>query len=549
MRDQPHSEPPELADFSFVRRLGRGGFADVFLYAQHRPTREVAVKVLRAEHLGAGGLRQFEVEADVMAEVSEHPYIVTVYTAGVAPDGRPYIVMEHYPQPHFGIRARGGQLSVSEVLRVAVQISSAVETAHDASILHRDIKPANILTSAFGRPGLTDFGISGVRHEGRIEAAGGVTVPFAPPEVLLDDQTPGSEVSDVYSLGATIYGLLSGRPPHWVAGGDNSDSALIGRTTRHAPPPTGRDDTGPLEHLLANAMAIDPAHRPPSALALARALQDVELQLKLPATPIDVRGDVHAPLQIDRDDAEGTRRPIRVVHADGPAALLRPSPLPAPTSPGSAPRSGFPAPIGSGGRETDAATQRRARATGPSALEAPVAPDGTEVPDRRRTLPAPLPVLVAGAVAVVGLVAFVVIGLLGGSDAQDDERARTDGSTTPPPTEPLVPVSIGLPTDLTIEPAPDGSAKVRITWTAPVEADQFELRYRVSPVDPATGLILDQPRLTERFAGVQDVTDTEVTIGGPPMSDDDEPLCVAVQAIGAGNRTSGRSAPSCATTP
>src|SRR5690606_22381441 len=184
-----------------------------------QPHREVAVKVLRAEHLSASSLRQFAIEADVMAQVSHHPSIVTIHTAGVAPDGRPYIVMEHYPKPHFGIRSRHGDLPVDEVLRVGVQVASAVETAHRAGILHRDIKPANILTSGYDRPGLTDFGISAGGSRPGSPSAGPpytptrLTLAYSSPEVFLEDEDGDTELSDVYSLCATIYSLLAGHSP------------------------------------------------------------------------------------------------------------------------------------------------------------------------------------------------------------------------------------------------------------------------------------------------------------------------------------------------
>ncbi|MFP5371916.1 MAG: protein kinase domain-containing protein, partial [Actinomycetes bacterium] len=120
----PRSEAPVLPGFTPRRWLGGGGFADVFLYLQHKPEREVAVKVLRAAALDQEALDRFDAEANLMARVSTHPHIVTVYTADVAADGRPYLVMEYYPKPHFGERCRAGGLPVADVLRVGIQVSS-----------------------------------------------------------------------------------------------------------------------------------------------------------------------------------------------------------------------------------------------------------------------------------------------------------------------------------------------------------------------------------------------------------------------------------------
>src|SRR4051812_26810102 len=216
-----------------------------------------------------------------------------VFLCGTADDGRPYLVMKYYPPPNLAMRARAERFSVEDVLRTGIQLASAVETAHRAHITHRDIKPANVLVSAYGAPGLTDFGIAGRgAREGEVEVEStddvGVSVPWAPPEVLYG-QSNGDERSDVYSLAATLWQLLVGRSPFEVPGGDNSAYALMPRIRSTVPPATGRQDVPPgLERLLAQAMAKDPAHRPGSALELARALQAVEQQQRLNRTPIVV---------------------------------------------------------------------------------------------------------------------------------------------------------------------------------------------------------------------------------------------------------------------
>jgi len=93
------SAPPVIDGFEHVSLLGSGGFADVFLYEQHRPRRRVAVKVLLADLLQADALERFDSEANRMAQLSTHPSIVTIYEADVAADGRPYLVMEYCSRP------------------------------------------------------------------------------------------------------------------------------------------------------------------------------------------------------------------------------------------------------------------------------------------------------------------------------------------------------------------------------------------------------------------------------------------------------------------
>ena len=153
------STPPLLDGYEYQGVLGTGGFADVFSYRQLRPRREVAVKVM-LRGLGEHAQRQFEDEANMMAMLSSHPSIVSIHASGVAPDGRPYLVMESCQPRHLGTRLRSHALPVGRALEIAVQIAGAVESAHRLGVLHRDIKPANILFTDFGRPALTDFGIS-----------------------------------------------------------------------------------------------------------------------------------------------------------------------------------------------------------------------------------------------------------------------------------------------------------------------------------------------------------------------------------------------------
>ncbi|CAN5327462.1 serine/threonine-protein kinase [soil metagenome] len=284
--------PPALPGFDYLESLGSGGFADVYLFEQHLPRRPVAIKVLTASELDEKATERFRDEANLMARLSSHPSIVAVYQAGIAGTGEPYLVMEYCAQPGYGQRFRRETLSVEEVLSVGVQIAGAVETAHRAGILHRDIKPANILVTDYRRPALTDFGISATM--GQAQHVDALSAPWAAPEVLGDEAVPRTS-SDIYSLAATVYTLLAGRAPFEVPGGDNSFEALRARARSMPAPPTGRPDAPPsLEAALATALSTSPAARQTSALSLGRAFQQVQQQLGLAVTPIDVPSDPFA---------------------------------------------------------------------------------------------------------------------------------------------------------------------------------------------------------------------------------------------------------------
>jgi serine/threonine protein kinase len=284
------SQPPVLPGFSHVHVLGSGGFADVFLYEQNMPRRQVAVKVMLSEVVNDQVRQMFQAEANLMAQLSSHPSILTVYQASVSSDGRPYLVMELCSSA-LSARYRSERIPVPEVLRIAVKIGSAIETAHRAGVLHRDIKPSNILMTAYGHPVLADFGIAATVAEAQSQDTVGMSIPWSAPEVLMDE-TPGTVQSEVWSLAATVYSLLAGRSPFEVPGDSNKSTDLISRINRAKPQPIARADVpASLEKLLASAMSRSPKNRPATVLELVRSFQSIETELGVPQTQIEVAMD------------------------------------------------------------------------------------------------------------------------------------------------------------------------------------------------------------------------------------------------------------------
>ena len=309
--------PPRIPNAEYVNHLGSGGFADVFLYRQRMPERDIAVKVLRGD-ADVDQNRAFEAEANLMARMSSHPSILSVFGAGVTEDGRSYLVMEYCPPPNMGQRARQHQITVPRVLDMGIRISGAVETLHRAGILHRDIKPANILVTQFGHPVLTDFGIAVSTGPDGDRGDSGFSVPWAPPE----QQTgagPFGPAMDVYSLAATVYTLLTGRSPFEVVGADNREIAMLNRVLRSPVPRTGRADVPvELERILSIAMSKDPGQRYASALDFAHALQQVQVDMHQRSTPVDVL-DEAPPEDLDDDEDDATRvRSLAMIDPDGP---------------------------------------------------------------------------------------------------------------------------------------------------------------------------------------------------------------------------------------
>lgn len=315
------SSPPDIPGLRYVRLLGMGGFADVFLYEELAlGRRSVGVKVLLTE-IRRDLHEAFESEASIMARLSTHPSIVTIHRVGIAQDGRPYLVMEYCPPPHLANKIKQNPLSVPTALEIGIEIAGAVETAHQANVLHRDIKPANILFTEFDDPALTDFGIASSTSTGRSGGALGASIPWASPEQLTRDQ-PMGETGDVWSLAATVYAMLAGRSPFWSRTEANSDDAVAHRVLHRDIEPIQREDVPrSLVRVLQLAMNKNANARYPSALEFAKALQTVQNELHLPITQAAVKREL-AVVDPDDEDRGGTRvATYESIDPEGPSSF------------------------------------------------------------------------------------------------------------------------------------------------------------------------------------------------------------------------------------
>lgn len=302
VRRQPLS-PPVLPGYTYIRPLGSGGFADVFLFQQDMPHRLVAVKVLLSRIEDQAAARTLSAEADIMASLSSHPSILTVYQASVSADGRPYLVVEYCPASLTN-RYRNERMPVAEVLSIGVKITGAVEAAHRAGLLHRDIKPSNLLLTSFGHPVLSDFGVASALAQGEDETIA-LSPPWSAPEVV-EQRTSGTVASEVWALAATVYTLLAQRAPFDLPDGRRGDELqLRARISRAKYTPTGRADVpGSLERVLEGGMRRLPGDRYASALAFGEALREVERELGLPPTPLDVPTDEWAQAAVGLRETE-----------------------------------------------------------------------------------------------------------------------------------------------------------------------------------------------------------------------------------------------------
>ncbi|MEM1228234.1 MAG: protein kinase [Planctomycetota bacterium] len=268
-----------LGDFQVLRRLGRGGMADVYAARQMQLQRDVALKVLRHDQRPSDDdLRRFRREAQAAARLN-HPAIVQVYDVGEIDDCH-YIAQELIDGQNLSQRLQTqGPLPAHEAIDVMVQVTAALRVAHDAGITHRDIKPENIMRAEDGTIKVTDFGLARMLTSSDASTANltraGLTL--GTPRYMSPEQIQGHSVdgrSDLYSLGVTMYHLLTGSPPFDA----EEPIALAVKHLHDLPAPIdrqrGKDDVPEwLITVVARCMQKVPDQRYPSAVALQEVIE------------------------------------------------------------------------------------------------------------------------------------------------------------------------------------------------------------------------------------------------------------------------------------
>ncbi len=288
-RDEAGEGPPlgPFGPYQLLEEIAAGGMGLVYRARQMMAGRDVAVKVIRA-----GADASPEDRARFLSEARDvvglsHPNIVQVHDVGVC-QGHPYFSMELAAGTLAG--QAGGRRPPREIARLMEQVARAVHHAHERGVLHRDLKPANILIMADGTPKVADFGLA--RRVGTAApSCPGETEEYLPadgrtaegailgtPPYMAPEQARGearlTTAADVYGLGAVLYELLTGRPP--FQGVDTWDTLLRVLQESPTPPHAVNPEAGPdLEALCLRCLAKSPAHRPPSALAVAEDLAEI----------------------------------------------------------------------------------------------------------------------------------------------------------------------------------------------------------------------------------------------------------------------------------
>ena len=280
---RPAVGPGRIGRYPILGTLGRGGMGTVYLGRDEALGRDVAIKVIHDRFGGVENvLRRFAAEARAVAQLSS-PHIVQVYDFDPVAVP-PHLVMELVRGPSVQeLVRRRGKAAVGTVADCGRQVLQGLATAHAAGVVHRDVKPGNVLRGPDGTYKLTDFGLArSLEREQSLTASGSIigTLHYMAPEVAAGEEA--TAVSDLYSLGVTLYQMLAGTTPF----PDDSPLKLLRRIAAETPAPISahRDDVPPqFEAWLEKLLAHDPRHRFSSAAAARAALDG----LAIPAAAAD----------------------------------------------------------------------------------------------------------------------------------------------------------------------------------------------------------------------------------------------------------------------
>ena len=285
-------QPTSFANgrYEVKRFLGEGGKKKVYLARDTTLDREVAFALIKTEGLDETSRTRIQREAQAMGRLGSHPHIVTVFDLGDEGD-QPFMVTELMGGGDVeGLieDAPDHLIPLEQTVKIAKETCRGLEFAHSRGIVHRDIKPGNVWITADGVAKIGDFGLAVSLDRSRLTQEGMMvgTVSYMPPE-----QAMGGEVtprSDLYSLGAMLYEMVTGRPPFL---GDDS-VAIIGQHINTPPvAPTWHNGQcpRPLEALIMRLLAKDPSERPESATDVLSALDAVDLAegVEQPADSVD----------------------------------------------------------------------------------------------------------------------------------------------------------------------------------------------------------------------------------------------------------------------
>ncbi|MBI3723722.1 tetratricopeptide repeat protein, partial [bacterium] len=272
--EQARADPARaFGPFLLLSELGKGGMGVVYRAWNDRLRRVVALKTVIKEDADEESALRFQREAEAVARL-RHPAIVSVYEAGEI-SGKQYLAMELVPGASLAARLRGdAKLALTKALEALRDVARAIHYAHEQGVIHRDLKPQNIMIDKEDRPHVLDFGLARLSDRSKLTKTGATmgTPAYMPPEQAGATEAEIDERSDVYSLGATLYHVLTGRPPFE----GQSEVAVIAALLTKDPVPPGTLNPrakGDLETIALKCLEKEREKRYASAEALARDLE------------------------------------------------------------------------------------------------------------------------------------------------------------------------------------------------------------------------------------------------------------------------------------
>jgi serine/threonine protein kinase len=299
-----------LDDFELLEEVGRGGMGAVFKARQKSLNRIVAIKTLLAHHFAHSAiLQRFLGEARAAAGLS-HPNIVKIYQVGECPVGH-YFVMEYIEGRSLKDIIQERTAPISWTVALMNVVAEAIHHAHKQGVIHRDLKPSNIMIDRFRRPVVMDFGLAKFLDKPSTITQLGVIVgtpAYMSPEQAGEEIHEVGPASDIYSLGAILYTLLTGRPPF----NEKTSLATVMKvaSAEMPPPPTEfrKDIPASLEQICMKCLNKDPADRFLSAKALADELSQFRKDAKHKGSSMSLRKTLPSVLLI----AEKTGKRLRL---------------------------------------------------------------------------------------------------------------------------------------------------------------------------------------------------------------------------------------------